>query len=120
MMHPMMQEAASQAPHMMSDLMKPMMMGASGFVAARALTGNPALAVLRSPLLVLAAGFAAGYLAHKYRREIIQAVSKATDLGKDFILQQKESLGDLVAEAQEGNEAAAKAAVAEEPTSAAA
>ena len=30
-------------------------------------------------------------------------------MGKDFVLQQKESLDDLVAEAQEGNEAEAKA-----------
>jgi hypothetical protein len=46
---------------------------------------------------------------HKYRREIIQAVTKAADMGKDFVLQQRESLDDLVAEAQEGNEAEAKA-----------
>ncbi|QLQ23739.1 MAG: hypothetical protein HZT41_01595 [Dechloromonas sp.] len=50
-----------------------------------------------------------GYLLHKYRREIIQAVTKAADMGRDFVLQQKESLDDLVAEAQEGNEAEAKA-----------
>jgi len=118
MMQPMMHEAARQAPQMMSDMMKPMMMGASGFVAARALTGNPALVVLRSPLLLLAAGFTAGYLAHKYRKEIIQAVTKVTDLGKDFVLQQKESLGDLVAEAQESNEAAAKAGVVEDQAAA--
>jgi len=48
---------------------------------------------------------------HKYRREIIQAVTKAADMGRDFVLQQKESLDDLVAEAQEGNEAEAKAQV---------
>jgi hypothetical protein len=111
----MMNEAARQAPQVMGELMKPLVMGAGGYAAARMITTNPALALLRSPLLVLAAGVTAGYLAHKYRREIIQAITKATDLGKDFVIQQKESLGDLVAEAQEGNEAAAKASVAEVP-----
>ena len=115
MMQPMMNEAARQAPHVMSEMMRPVVMGAGGSAAARMITTNPALALLRSPLLVLAAGVTAGYLAHKYRREIIQAITKATDLGKDFALQQKESLGDLVAEAQEGNEAAAKAGVTETP-----
>ncbi|MGB4228906.1 MAG: hypothetical protein WBJ68_20120 [Candidatus Dechloromonas phosphoritropha] len=115
MIQPMMNEAARQAPQVMGELMKPLVMGAGGYAAARMITTNPALALLRSPLLVLAAGVTAGYLAHKYRREIIQAITKATDLGKDFVIQQKESLGDLVAEAQEGNEAAAKASVAEVP-----
>jgi len=73
------------------------------------LTANPALSFLRAPLVVFAAGVTTGYLLHKYRREIIQAVTKAADMGKDFVLQQRESLDDLVAEAQEGNEAEAKA-----------
>jgi hypothetical protein len=111
----MMNEAARQAPHVMSEMMRPVVMGAGGYAAARMITTNPVLALLRSPLLVLAAGVTAGYLAHKYRREIIQAVTKATDLGKDFVLQQKESLGDLVAEAQESNEVAAKGSVTENP-----
>jgi len=111
MMQPMMTEAARQAPHVMSEMMKPMVMGAGGYAAARVLTTNPALSFLRAPLVVFAAGVTTGYLLHKYRREIIQAVTKAADMGKDFVLQQKESLDDLVAEAQEGNEAEAKAQV---------
>ncbi|MDQ5878020.1 MAG: hypothetical protein QG616_286 [Pseudomonadota bacterium] len=110
MMHPMMQEAAKQAPHMMGEMMKPMMMASTGFVAARALAGNPVLHLLRNPLLLLAAGAAAGYLGYKYRKEILEAVAKATDMGKDFALQQKENLNDLMAEAQESNETAAKSA----------
>lgn len=109
MMQQMMHEAAKQAPHAMSEMMKPMMMASTGFVAARALAGNPVTHLLRNPLLLLAAGAAVGYLGFKYRNEILQAVAKATDMGKDFAAQQKENLNDLMAEAQEKNEAAAKA-----------
>jgi hypothetical protein len=109
MMQPMMTEAARQAPQVMGEMVKPMVMGAGGYAAARVLTTNPALSFLRTPLVVFAAGVTTGYLLHKYRREIIQAVTKAADMGRDFVLQQKESLDDLVAEAQEGNEAEAKA-----------
>lgn len=111
MMQPMMTEAARQAPHVMGEMMKPMVIGAGGYAAARVLTTNPALSFLRTPLVVFAAGVTTGYLLHKYRREIIQAVTKAADMGRDFVLQQKESLDDLVAEAQEGNEVEAKAEV---------
>jgi len=110
-MQPMMTEAARQAPQVMGEMMKPMVIGAGGYAAARVLTTNPALSFLRTPLVVFAAGVTTGYLLHKYRREIIQAVTKAADMGRDFVLQQKESLDDLVAEAQEGNEAEAKAEV---------
>lgn len=111
MMQPMMTEAARQAPQVVGEMMKPMVIGAGGYAAARVLTTNPALSFLRTPLVVFAAGVTTGYLLHKYRREIIQAVTKAADMGRDFVLQQKESLDDLVAEAQEGNEAEAKAEV---------
>ncbi len=112
MMQPMMHEAAKHAPQMMGDMMKPMMMASTGFVAARALGANPVGVLLRSPLLLLAAGAAAGYFGYKYRKEIAQAVVKLTDMGKDFAAQQKENLDDLIAEAKEGNEAEAKAAAA--------
>lgn len=92
---------------MMGEMMKPMMMASTGFVAARALAGNPVTHLLRSPLLLLAAGAAAGYFGYKYRKEIAQAVVKMTDMGKDFAAQQKENLDDLIAEAKDSNEAAA-------------
>lgn len=115
MTQPMMHEAAKNVPH----IMKPMMMASTGFVAARALGAKPVGALLRSPLLLLAAGAAvgaaAGYLGYRYRKEIVQAVVRLTDMSKDFAAQQKESLDDLIAEAKEGNEAEAKAAAAAEP-----
>lgn len=112
MMEPMMHEAAKHAPKMMGEMMKPMMMASTGFVAARALGANPLTAVLRNPLLLLAAGAAIGYVGFKYRKEIAQAVVKLTDMGRDFAAEQKENLDDLIAEAKEGNEAQAKAAAA--------
>ena len=55
----------------------------------------------KHPVLVFGLGVAAGYLIYKYRKEIISNVNKATDAGKDFVLQQKENLEDMVAEAKE-------------------
>jgi hypothetical protein len=102
--------------HQMMDQGKHMMMGSDmgshlatggllatgGYMAGRGLLGG----LLRNPLLLLAAGVAAGYFAHKYRKEILVAASKATGAGKDFWLQQKESLSDLLAEAEESQEQA--------------
>lgn len=56
---------------------------------------------IRHPLVLFALGAAAGILAYKYRKEIMGAVSKAGDVGRDFVLQQKESLNDLLEEARE-------------------
>ncbi|MDP2793968.1 MAG: hypothetical protein Q8O25_07835 [Sulfurisoma sp.] len=78
------------------------MMAATGYAAGRGLLGGGLFGstLLRSPLLLLAAGAAAGYLLFKYEKEIILALSKASGMGKDFVLQQKENLDDLMAEAQ--------------------
>jgi len=107
----MMQEAAKQAagqmPGMMGGMMGNMMgnpvthgamMAATGFAAGRGLVGAT---LLRNPLFLLAGGIAAGYLLHKYEKEIVLALTKATGMGKDFVLHQKENLNDLVAEAQQ-------------------
>lgn len=55
----------------------------------------------KHPVLVFGLGVAAGYVAYKYRKEIASGVGKATDAGKDFVLQQKENLEDIVAETKE-------------------
>jgi hypothetical protein len=107
----MTEEMMKQMPHMMGSGMGSMgssmmghpvaqgaMMAATGFAAGRGLLGA---SLLRNPLVLLAAGVAAGYLLHKYEKEIVAAVAKATGMGKDFVLEQKENLSDLVAEAQE-------------------
>lgn len=91
------------ARHMMGNMMSSPMthgavMAATGFAAGRGLLGGM---LLRNPLLLIGAGLVAGYLVHKYEKEIVLAASKAMGMGKDFVLQQKEHLSDLVAEAQE-------------------
>jgi hypothetical protein len=58
----------------------------------------------RHPLVMFSLGIAAGYLAHKYRKEIITITSKAAEQSKDFLLRQKENFKDLLAETQEDAE----------------
>jgi sulfate adenylyltransferase subunit 1 (EFTu-like GTPase family) len=60
--------------------------------------------VARHPLVMFSLGIAAGYLAHKYRKEIISISSKTAEQSRDFVLRQKENLRDLLAEAQEVTE----------------
>lgn len=76
-----------------------------GKAAVAAAAAKPARSFLgrlaRHPLLVFGLGLAAGYLVHKYRREIIAGVTRASEKSKDFVLQQKENLEDLVAECKE-------------------
>lgn len=57
--------------------------------------------VAKHPVLVFGLGVVAGYLVYKYRKEIISSTSKVVDAGKDFVLQQKENLEDIVAESRE-------------------
>lgn len=108
-----MMEAARQMPQMMGSMMGNMgqmmthpmagsaMLAAGGYAAGKGLMGG----LLRNPLVFLAAGVAAGYLVFKYEKEIIETVAKATGMGKDFVLHQKENLDDLIAESQSGEAA---------------
>lgn len=104
------EEMMKQMPHMMSQaghmMSKPVttgaMMAGAGFAAGKGLLGG---ALLRNPLTLLAVGaaggIAAGFLLFKYQKEIVDGLSKATGMGKDFALHQKENLNDLMAEAQD-------------------
>jgi len=56
----------------------------------------------KHPIVVFGLGVATGYLVHKYRKEIIDSTTQLTEKGKDFVLNQKENLEDLVAEYKEG------------------
>jgi hypothetical protein len=60
--------------------------------------------ILKHPLVLLGLGIAVGYTVHKYRREIIDAANRVAERGKDFVLQQRESLEDIVAESREQEE----------------
>lgn len=118
----MTEEMMKQMPQMMGNgmsmgmgshpLAQGAMMAATGYAAGKGLLGGT---LLRSPLVLLAAGAAAGYLLFKYEKEIILALSKATGMGKDFVLHQKENLDDLMAEAQAKEAGQAVAAPAEAP-----
>jgi len=68
-------------------------------------TGKGVMATLaKHPLVMFTLGIAAGYLAHKYRKEITSITSKTAEQSKDFVLRQKENLKDLFAETQEDAE----------------
>ena len=86
------------------------MIAATGYTAGRALLPG----MFRNPLLLLAGGIAggiaAGYLLHKHEKEVMLAISKAIGMGKDFAMQQRENLDDLVAEARETEAQVAPAA----------
>jgi len=57
--------------------------------------------VTKHPVLVFGLGLVTDYLVYKYRKEIISSTTKVVDAGKDFVLQQKENLEDIVAESKE-------------------
>jgi len=68
-------------------------------------TGKGVMTTLaKHPLVMFSLGIATGYLAHKYRKEIISITNKTAEQSKDFVLRQKENLKDLLAETQEGAE----------------
>jgi len=68
-------------------------------------TGKGVMTTLaKNPLVMFGLGIAAGFLVHKYRKEIISITSKTAEQSKDFVLRQKENLIDLIAEAQEDTE----------------
>lgn len=115
------EEMMKHMPNMMSHpVAQGAMMAATGFAAGRGLLGGT---LLRNPLVLLAggvaAGIAAGFLLHKYEKEVVLALSKATGMGKDFVLQQRENLDDLVAEAKETEAQAATPTAPSAPTTAA-
>jgi len=55
----------------------------------------------KHPIITFSLGLAAGFLIHKYRKEIIESATGITEKGKDFVLQQKEKLSDVLAEIKE-------------------
>ena len=94
------------------------MIAATGYAATRTLVGQ---GLLRNPRVLLAGGIAggiaAGYLLHKHEKEVVLALSMAIGMGKDFVMQQRENLDDLMAEAKETEaQAAAAPAAAPEPS----
>ncbi|OQK15983.1 hypothetical protein AU255_17280 [Methyloprofundus sedimenti] len=74
-------------------------------MSAGAQTGKTIMSkITKHPLLLVGIGMVGGYYVHKYRKEIISSVTSVGDKGKDFVLQQKENLEDMVAESKEDQE----------------
>ncbi len=76
-------------------------MGESMTTATAKSGGKLMSKLTRHPVVMVGLGLAAGYVVYKYRKEIISGVSHAGNASKDFVLQQKENLEDIVAEAKE-------------------
>ena len=71
-------------------------------VASTVHTGSKLMGnIAKHPVLVFGLGLAAGWLVYKYRKEIISNTCTVVDAGKDFVLQQKENMEDIVAESKE-------------------
>lgn len=60
----------------------------------------------RHPVITFGLGLAAGYFLHKYRKEIIAAANDATEKSRDYMLNQRENLADILAETREAGIAA--------------
>lgn len=59
------------------------------------------LKIAKHPLLVFGLGLVGGCLVYKNRKAIIAGATNTLDSGKNLVLQQKEKVLDLIAEAKE-------------------
>lgn len=55
----------------------------------------------RNPLVMFGLGVAAGYFAHKYRKEIMSVTRNAALQSRDFVIRQKENLQDMLSESRD-------------------
>lgn len=93
----------AQSSHGLTTAAKGAAVGAAataGTQAGRSLVKR----VLTHPVVLFSLGMVTGYYIHKYRKEIIGSAMSVAEGGKDFMLQQRENLEDLLAERQEGSE----------------
>ncbi len=97
----------------MAEVMKPALgnPGVARGVAAGAIASAGAAGVsgtvrqiIRHPLFLFGLGVTVGYLVHKYRKEIISSTTLIGEKGKDFVLQQRENLEDIVKGKREAGE----------------
>lgn len=92
----MKQVKTNQHSNMANDLMN------ASIVSATVYSGKHLMSnITKHPVLVFGLGVVTGYMVYKYRKEIIANATKAVDASKDFVLQQKENLEDIVAETKE-------------------
>lgn len=77
--------------------------GVATAVAAAAIieTGKGVMVTFaKRPIIMFGMGLLSGYLVHKYRKEILLLTGKTAEQSKDFLIQQKEQLKELLEEAQ--------------------
>ena len=60
--------------------------------------------LVRQPVVLFGLGLVSGYFTHKYRKEIITISSHTAKQGKDFIVQQKQHVSDMLHEIHSGKE----------------
>jgi ribosome recycling factor len=60
--------------------------------------------IAKQPVILFGLGLVAGYFTYKYRKEIVAITSHTAEQGKDFVIQQKNNLSDMLAEIQGSNE----------------
>jgi hypothetical protein len=58
----------------------------------------------KQPVILFGLGILTGYFTYKYRKEIIAITSHTAEQSKDFIVQQKNHLSDMLSEIQSGGE----------------
>ncbi len=86
--------------HSVAKMATGVMAASAGKQASRGLMSK----LSRHPWALIGIGAVAGYMIHKYRKEIIGGVSNVGDKSKDFVMQQKENLEDIVAEVKQSDE----------------
>ena len=60
--------------------------------------------LLKNPWVLFGLGVTVGYMAHKHRKDIIATANRVAEKSKDFVLQQRESLEDIMAENRESED----------------
>ena len=64
------------------------------------LSGGYMRKVILHPLVVFGAGALSGAIAYKHRKRIVQTANDLLESGTDYVLEGKEKLSDLIAEAK--------------------
>lgn len=54
--------------------------------------------IAKQPVVLFGLGVIMGFFTHKYRKEIIAISTHTAEQGKDFIVQQKNNISDMLAE----------------------
>lgn len=75
-------------------------MAMMGYQAGRGIVGR----FISHPLVLLSLGAAAGYLAYTYRDKVVVGATKATHAGRGFVRRRKESVADIIEEAEGAGE----------------